>query len=992
MKPPRSKTGWILGGLFLLAMLAAGMAVLGWYYFKGKGTLASAELSPAGGAQTVDCPGKISVTVPPGALAVPVPGSSATRRLEAPTTLTISAAEAPATGDDRLKVLSAYDIRLEDKLVVTEPLEIEIAYDPQSIPAGRRPEQALLAAWWNPLTETWGVVPAQVDAARGRVRIRATHLSVYGLILQWYDDVVQTDHFTICYSAKDIQGDVYASESAWAKRKREEGNQDPLGTAQPGYQGHIPTFIQDLGRMLEHSYRRYQLAGFRVPSTTWGRLTVFVYTSGYSNRGKLTGIVSITTITPRPAEYRLVVAHELFHVVQANYFQSWIPGYSKVGEMMAMNYRTWWLEAGAEYAAWQVAWQGACNVAKPQLKYLEDPLSLQDGHSNPQHMYQNAAFLKYLADQNVSFKELFEYTVDKTSAAYGMEAIGALNFTLNQLGFNKGPTEEWKTTVTLSQLENYFLSRKPELVDRYRAWAGHLLFDAGSPLAGVKSGDDLLTLVATFNTTFKGDQTEAKQEFRPGPHYTSQLWGVRIQTATPGGTRRLRAFVDKNMPSGTVADVYILRQNARQAGPLSPTGTMAANNITREVFLDLADGDAVYCLGLNRSRQAQSFTVKLDTGVKLSVASLAIPDGLPHQLYTFRAIAENVPPETTSVLLEWDFGDGSERVEDRKADSVSPACAFQYMHAYGREQLYTLKVRLYDTTRITRTLLAEVQVKLKIGKKLSLRIDPTTTVAEPGVDVPFEALTSGAPENAQYEWDFGDGTARSITRKAQVAHRYAKPGTYTVRVLLLDTDKPRPEGELAADEASAVIRKAGPVAIVAMRVQFHTGKATSMRRLKGSDTTSMSYDYDQEWEFSRVECQDLDFWGQGTSKVDEWTKNWRLKGRLTPDRKTVEFLELEESATREDDLSKDISTDRLLVRNIPAVRQGFDRVICEVKGPQCKQHAAVVESTFTREGKQASGHQFELDARDIDWEALDRSMSLTDPKPAYIRIEIIPKR
>jgi len=659
---------------------------------------------------------------------------------------------------------------------------------------------------------------------------------------------------------------------------------------------------------------------------------------------------------------------------------------------MAMNYRTWWLEAGAEYAAWQVAWQGDCAVAQPQPKYLEDPLSLQDGNSNPQHMYQNAAFLKYLADQGVSFKELFEYTVDKTSAAYGMEAIGALNFTLNQLGINKGPTEEWKTAVTIDQLENYFLARKPELQDRYRAWAGHLLFDAGSPLAGVRSGDDLMGQVATFQTTFQGDPPEARQMLRAGPHYAGQLWGVRVRTAEPGGARRLRAVTDKNLPTGTAVDVYVLRQNARTPGPVSPAGTMASHNVTREVFLDLADGDAVYCLATGRGREPRSFEVKLDTGVKLTVASPAIPDGLPHQLYTFRAKAENVPPETTSLLLEWDFGDGTELVEDRKTASVSPACDFQYMHAYGQEKLFTLKVRLYDTTRVSRVLLADVQTRIKIGKKLSLRIDPTTTVAEPGADVPFTALASGAPAEAQYEWDFGDGSTRVITRQTEANHRYAKPGTYTVRVLLLDTAKPRPEGELAAAEAGAVIRKAGPVAIVAMRVELHTGKATSMRRLKGGDTTSMSYDYEQLWEYSRVECQDLDFWGQGTSKVDEWTKTWRIKGRLTPDRKTVEFLELEESNTREDDLSKDISTDRLLVRNIPAVRQGFDRVICEVRGPQCKQHAAVVESTFTREGKQASGHQFELDARDIDWEALDRSMSLTDPKPAYIRIEIIPKQ
>ena len=360
-------------------------------------------------------------------------------------------------------------------------------------------------------------------------------------------------------------------------------------------------------------------------------------------------------------------------------------------------------------------------------------------------------------------------------------------------------------------------------------------------------------------------------------------------------------------------------------------------------------------------------------------------------MYRFDVFATNVPSSVHSLELEWDWGDSSEKVTDRRDPAPSGPPSFQYSHAYGREQAYTLTVRLFDTSRGYRALLASLPVKLTIGEELSLRIDPTTTVAEPNDDVTFKALASKAPAGAQFEWTFDDGSGKVYTRTPEVTHRFPREGAYTVQVVLVDTGRPRSEGELAAAKAQAVIRKSGPVAIVHMIVDLHTGHLTGMRRKAGSELTSVGFNNENRWDFPRVEAQGLSFWGQGSETKDGVTRTWRIKGQLTADRRAVELLDMEyvsEAATGD---GRDYARDRLVLRNLPLVRQDANGMLCSVSGADTRQHVGAIESVSTRDSKYEK-YRFELDPADIDWSALDRSYSLDHPLPASASVRIIPTK
>ncbi len=999
---PRRRTALVVVLLAAVALVVlAAIGVGAWFLLRpgGPEVLAAREIAPGGEPQRLEYEDKLAVTVPPGAFGTWPDKGNRPGPWREPVNLTIAAADAPSTGTDKLRVLAAYDVSAGDDVLVVKPLEIEFSYDPKAIPSGRKPEHALLAASWDPVMETWVAVPCRVDAGRNRVVVQARHLSVYGLILQWWENVAQTEHFTICYDADELSKDVFVNPRSWLEKRLREGGQDPAGDERRFLSADVPPFVLDVGRMLEHAYRKYQLAGFKVPSTTWSRLTVFVETSGASQRSKLTGIITIACTTASPADYRLTTAHELFHSVQAEYFSALVPGYSGLGALMAMNYRTWWLETCAEYAAWHVAWDRNAAVARPVPKYLEEPLSREYDQTSPQHMYQNAVFLQYLEDRaGADFRQVWEDTVNRTRPFLGLERMSVIGYAAYELGLNWKPTEEWKRSVTLTTLENHFLAKRQTLIDHYRGMAGWLLFDASSPLTGVATGDDLQAKVVTKSEDFPADESRKMAVLAVNRNYAAAVWAVRVACDPPNGSRRLRVYRDDDPPTGTAVDVYVLPQNVRPAGGPAAAGAIAANNATREIWLDLQHGDVVYCVATSTRDKDTYVTVSIDTGVKLAVISEAIPRGLVNRQYRFIARATEIPRTVRSLELEWDWGDGSARASERRDPAPPFEADFQYMHAWNREKTYTLTVRLFDTSRGYRSLLAALPVKIGIGQELTLRIDPATMVAEPKDDVTFRALASKMPAGAQFEWTFGDGTPKVYTRDREVSHRYAREGTFTVEAVLVDTAKPRDEGELAAARAEAVIRKEGPVAIVVMEVQLHTGKSTSMKRLKGSDTTYMSFDFDQSWRFPKVQAQGLFFWGQGSEQIKNTAtmttvRTWKIKGQLTANQRAVELLELEE--THETPLSgddgRDLSRTRVVLRNIPLVRNEFGGMVCEVMGSEAAAHAPIVESTHRRESKYEN-YSFELDRNDIDWNALDRSRSLDKPIPAYVRVIITPTK
>ncbi|MBI3137357.1 MAG: PKD domain-containing protein [Sphingobacteriales bacterium] len=131
---------------------------------------------------------------------------------------------------------------------------------------------------------------------------------------------------------------------------------------------------------------------------------------------------------------------------------------------------------------------------------------------------------------------------------------------------------------------------------------------------------------------------------------------------------------------------------------------------------------------------------------------------------------------------EWYFGDGSPML----ATTVPNAS-----HQYNSTGTFTVMLVAIDPTTCNvrdtsyvrirvgdiAAIPAFVPVKLPPCGSFNYRFDNTT------VEPPVKPFT-----NQSFTWDFGDGSPRVISGGAPVFHTYAGPGTYNVKLILLDTN------------------------------------------------------------------------------------------------------------------------------------------------------------------------------------------------------------
>ena len=131
---------------------------------------------------------------------------------------------------------------------------------------------------------------------------------------------------------------------------------------------------------------------------------------------------------------------------------------------------------------------------------------------------------------------------------------------------------------------------------------------------------------------------------------------------------------------------------------------------------------------------------------------------------------------------EWDFGDGSPGFI-----STTPTAT----HTYSNIGLFTVRLIVIDSSkciprdtayisivaRNDAAVLDFIETKLPPCQNLSYRFD-NLSQAPPGK--PFGT--------ASFTWDFGDNTPRVTTGNGSVNHGFAAPGTYNVKLIIIDTN------------------------------------------------------------------------------------------------------------------------------------------------------------------------------------------------------------
>lgn len=747
----------------------------------------------AGAAATVATgDGSVRVSVPPGAI-----DKSATMTIGKPRQL-------PDLPDPRLRTVAACDVSLAGRSVLDKPVDVEIAVDPSAMPADS-PAETLAALYWHPRLAAWVSVPARVSEHGRSATIRTRHLTVFLLVLRplnliWNDSAF-SEHFSIYYGRAAIAADAEASDEVFEGRLLAEaaGPGEPLSIARRTGQGRFsveglegqPQYVVYLASALEYAHAKYRTGGLAVPA--WTRSEIYVDVNwpfgGTSQRGKLLGAMWISPATDSmPRQVRTVTAHEYFHAIEAEYLGL---------AVMSMNYRTWWLEALAEYAPSYV-WGDNADIKPLTGDFLFKPLVTQDDA----HEYAAAHFVKYLVEnRRFGLKSLVEGTLDVPASILAMEESSAADYAvLKSLLNTPEPFDDYTMGVTLGMLGNVCRARGADLTDLYADFAARLLFDADVTTL-CQDGDGLLKvaeLASTVETLYLKQAQIARNLTVPGG-CACDLMAVRVENPDDAKLQpqKVRVIVPMPRPAGTRLDVYLLKSNQRVRGGAKPLARFAAG-VNDQIDVSVGPEDVLYLLGTSRwpKEVTLPFTVRQMPAMGI-IPPLVTPEA--GQKEKLLAWATHVSPNAPARLaVSWDFGDGesTRQTVDRPAEGET--LKVQTEHAWLKEGRFEVRADLLDAGDAAAPAIASAIAAAEVGPPgPSITLEARVIIAPVGKPFEVAATPQNSPGGVKYHWQFADGPILA-TDVPNVTLQKDAIGSYPIKVTMLSADK----GVFCSDQAT----------------------------------------------------------------------------------------------------------------------------------------------------------------------------------------------
>jgi PKD repeat protein len=178
-----------------------------------------------------------------------------------------------------------------------------------------------------------------------------------------------------------------------------------------------------------------------------------------------------------------------------------------------------------------------------------------------------------------------------------------------------------------------------------------------------------------------------------------------------------------------------------------------------------------------------------------------------------------------TVTVQWALGDGN------ATNAMDPE------HAYAKAGAYTAKLTVLDDDKNT----ASYELRVIIDNRapsVSIMADPSK--GDIKTDFSFKAnATDRDGSIAAYQWDLGDGwTASDMT----ATHRYAKPGTYTVRLAVRDDD-----GSEARTMVNVTIIDEPPKALASANAA--TSMTAKMVGFRGDESSDLEGPVTYMWTF-----------------------------------------------------------------------------------------------------------------------------------------------
>ncbi len=556
--PRRSRGGWWLacgcGCLGLVLLLGLG-GWLVWRYREGN--------LPALPFPGIARPG--TSAAPPGRSAqakarTQDPTRPALRRLDRP----------PGPAPKGAELLGVWEVGGGAPARLADAVVLEFPFDTARLPRGADLDACVALAHWEPEARRWILAAARVDAARGVLRTRTRHLSTWGAFyvgLGWR--IHRSRRFSVVFDPSEtivfqkVTGKA-GLVSAW-------------------------DYAAILGRSLDISLSRFETAGFEMPEgdseedcRVWAFLgKASAYWSGPVVESQWNPCSGNLLFPSNYEDYRQAdhdAAHELFHMIQNRYLN-----------MKSMDWRRWWIEASADYAAARIALQqgGLDTTMGTSIKprYLEKSLTYSikdDDGKQPQsfHDYATCHFIDYLVKQGADFKAMWD-AVANPSWGDLADAVDPLDkYLRGRFGTTRG-------------LDSF-----------YRDFAQFYLFEPGSPMPRLKTG--YFEEVPSRRLSLAAGQRSGRLEGEAERLHSAQVFAVRAEAERDHATRKVQVRQVPGTGEGLITSAFRVRPGGARV-----TSTFLAVLGQKPAVADLAPGDMIVAIACNGTSRARSLTLEV---------------------------------------------------------------------------------------------------------------------------------------------------------------------------------------------------------------------------------------------------------------------------------------------------------------------------------------------------------------------------------------------
>ncbi|MFP3937340.1 MAG: toxin-antitoxin system YwqK family antitoxin [Phycisphaerae bacterium] len=750
-------------------------------------------------------PADSDVTVKVEGAEVVIPAGVIDRRQSLVIARAVEPAELPVQG---FEAVGTWQVSLGERSVFDKPLTLRFRLPQRAAEPARRRPQPLAAMYYHPSARAWVYTPVTYDPATSHAEIRTRHLTLLTIVLRPVNnlvhDAVYTDHFAIFYSKEDILTDTEVNEGMWSDKLVTDLNKhgEPVGlarqvdakTIEVEGRNDVPTYIVYLAKALEYAWHRYKDQGLELPE--WTRTDIYVGVnsplSDENHRGKLLGTIEITpSSTWRPSTVRVASAHEFFHTVQAEYLGL---------AVMSMNYRTWWLEALAEFAP-RTVWGQTVPQKGMKPNFFKLPLPTVDDS----HEYGCSQFVRFLVSKKgISFTELTTGTLNIPSGILAMEEISAPDFALfNKLLGVEQPFDDYTVMATCGMIDRLLRKEGTTLADAYAEFVAWAMFDDACG-ALVSDGDQLLSLAAGHHTIggLALNDEKVEQVLKTEPHGTADVWALAVENPPASAKRpprKVTVEVDGEVPPLSRLNVYVLKDNARLTGGKRPDASLSGPDPSADVAVGARD--MLYIVSANNSNKPAEVKVRVLGGLDFRIEPADADDLEVREEMTFQAVSDSLPKDIPPSRLKVRWTPVFGVREESPVETVGAGFVSDYTYAWLHKGDYTLRAELLDDGKPIAD--ASVPVKVAMTDEPSVTLEARSITVPAGKEFSISATTANAPAGSTYQWQINNNKTVKTT-EPQCSFTLPSAGECKITVKMI-----APEGRVVAGDTASLTVEPG---------------------------------------------------------------------------------------------------------------------------------------------------------------------------------------